>query len=105
MAIRDNGTTWIIRINAKELIPVKSMMNLITLCKDGINDVKSIIIEMNYEVLPSQLILEYFLYFLDEVINNYPSLSGINKDSIDIDDDIILIEVTSKNEEATLKKK
>ena len=104
MAIRDNGTTWIIRINAKELIPVKSMMNLITLCKDGINDVKSIIIEMNYEILPSQLILEYFLYFLDEVINNYPSLSGINKDSIDIDDDIILIEVTSKSEEATLKK-
>ena len=104
MAIRDNGTTWVIRINAKEIIPVKSMMNLITLCKDGVKEVKSIIIEMNYDVLSSSLVLDYFLFFLDNVIDNYPSLSGINKDKIDIDDDIILIEVTSKSEEATLKK-
>lgn len=48
--------------------------------------------------------LEYFIYFFNKVINQNPSLSGVNTDKIKIDDEVIIVEVTSKIEETTLKK-
>lgn len=104
MIVNRKENTWTLRITAKEIISVKAMINLTKLCADGVDDVKKIFIQMYYENMAPVDILEYFLYFIDTIIENNPSLSGLNKDSIRIDDDIIIIEVLSKIEETVLKK-
>ena len=104
MVINKRENTWTLRINAKSIINLTSILNLKKLCIDGVDDVKHIYIEMNYEELASDSILEYFIHFLDEVISESPSLSGIDKDKIRVDDDVIIVEVASKIEETTLKR-
>lgn len=104
MVVNKKENTWTIRINADSIINLNSMLNLKKLCIDGIDDVKHIYIEVNYDNLDSDSILEYFIHFLDEIITESPSLSGIDKNKISIDDDIIIVEVTSKIEETTLKR-
>lgn len=104
MVINKHENTWTLRINAKSIINLNSILNLKKLCIDGVDDVKHIYIEMNYEELDADSILEYFTHFLDELINESPSLSGIDKDKIRVDEDIIIVEVTSKIEETTLKR-
>lgn len=104
MEINRKEHSWLININAKEIININSLMNLKKLCKDGIDDVKRIDIRIFYEELKAEDVLEYFLYFIDQLIESSPSLSSINKDKIRIDDEIIIIEVLSKIEETTLKR-
>lgn len=104
MVVNRKENTWTLRIIAKEIIPIQSMLQLRRLCADGAEDVKKIFIQMTYEELNPELVMEYFLYYFDDVVEENPSLSGIDKDKIKLDDDIILIEVTSKLEENVLKK-
>lgn len=104
MVINRKNNSWLIKIKADELINVNSVLKLKKLCADGIEDVKKIEIEISYETLDPESILEYFIHFLDQLIEKSPSLSSIDKDRITIDDEIILIEVSSKIEENTLKK-
>ena len=104
MVINKRENTWTLRINAKSIINLTSILNLKKLCIDGVDDVKHIYIEMNYEELAADSILEYFIHFLEEIINESPSLSGIDKDKIRVDDDVIIVEVASKIEETTLKR-
>ena len=104
MAIKDNGNVWVLRLEAKDIIPVETMTKLIDMCSEGLNDVKKILIEMSYENMNAERVLDYFIYFVNKVIENSPSLSGINTDNFRIDDDVIIIQVSSKIEETTLKK-
>lgn len=104
MLVNTKANTWTLHISAKNIINIKSMLSLKKLCADGIENVKKINIEMIYEEMNSDDVLEYFIYFIDHIIEENPSLSGINKDLIHIDDEIIIVEVTSKAEETTLKK-
>ena len=103
-AINGKENTWTIRIIGDELVPVQSVTRLKTLCAEGLEDVNKIFIEIEYEHLDPELVLDYFLYYLDIIIKDSPSLSGLNKDNIKIDDDIIIVEVTSKSEETLLKR-
>ena len=103
-AINRKENTWTIRIIGDELVPVQSVTRLKTLCAEGLEDVNKIFIEIEYEHLDPELVLDYFLYYLDIIIKDSPSLSGLNKDNIKIDDDIIIVEVTSKSEETLLKR-
>lgn len=104
MEINRKEKTWLINIKSTEVININSVMNLKKLCKDGIDDVKRIDIKLFYDEIDNESVLEYFIYFIDQLIESSPSLSTINKDKIHIDDEIIIIEVLSKIEEATLKK-
>lgn len=104
MVVNTKENTWTLRINADELINITSLLNLKRLCADGVENVKKINIELTYSDIKSDAVLEYFLYFLDKVLENNPSLSGLDVDKIKIDDEVIIIEVTSKIEETTLKK-
>ena len=102
--INRKENTWTIRIIGDELVPVSSIIQLKTLCADGLEEVNKINIEIEYTHLDPNIVLDYFLYYLDIIIKEFPSLSGINKDNIYIDDDVIIIEVVSKSEETLLKK-
>ena len=62
MEINRKEHSWLININAKEIININSLMNLKKLCKDGIDDVKRIDIRIFYEELKPEDVLEYFLY-------------------------------------------
>lgn len=104
MIINRKEHSWLININATEIININSVMNLKKLCKDGIDDVKKIEIRLFYETLSEEGVLEYFLYFIDQLIESSPSLSSIDKDKIHIDGEIIVVEVLSKIEETTLKR-
>ena len=104
MIINRKEHTWLLRINAKNIINVNSMINLKNLCKDGVDDVKKISIQMFYENMDSESVLEYFLYYIEQLIASSPSLSSIDKDKIRIDDEVIIVEVLSKIEETTLKR-
>lgn len=104
MVVNRKENTWTLRINAKDIVDLNAMLSLKRLCSDGVDDVKHIYIEMTYENLDSERIIEYFMHYLDILIEANPSLSGLNRDLIRIDDEIIIVEVTSKIEETILKK-
>ncbi len=103
-AINPKENTWTIRIIGDELVPVSSVMKLKTLCAEGIDDVNRINIEMSYYHLDPQMVYDYYVYFLNNIKKEYPSLSSITEDDISIDDDVILVELISKSEETLLKK-
>lgn len=104
MVINKKDNTWTLRIIGDDLVNVDSMVNLKHLCSDGVDNVKKIFIEMYYDHLSSDLVLDYFIYYLDKVIDDNPSLAGIDLDKIRIDDEVIIVEVTSEIEETTLKR-
>lgn len=104
MVVNRKENTWTLRINAKNIIDLNAMLSLKRLCADGVDDIKHIYIQMTYENLNSDSVIEYFLHYLDILIENNPSLSGLNRDMVKIDDDVIIVEVTSKIEETILKK-
>ena len=104
MVINKKENTWLLNINAKEIIDIDAMIKLIKICNEGIDNVKKINIVMNYDNLDSNKVLDYFIYFIMEVIKENPSLSGIKENDFSIDDEVIIVNVTSKIEETILKK-
>ena len=104
MIVNTKDNSWTLRIIADNIININSIINLKKLCADGVDKVDKINIEISYNSLNPDDVLEYFIYFFNKVINQNPSLSGVNTDKIKIDDEVIIVEVTSKIEETTLKK-
>ncbi len=104
MIVNTKDNSWTLRIIADNIINISSIINLKKLCADGVDKVDKINIEISYNSLNPDDVLEYFIYFFNKVINQNPSLSGVNTDKIKIDDEVIIVEVTSKIEETTLKK-
>lgn len=104
MVVNTKENSWTLRIIAENIININSIMNLKRLCADGVDKVSKINIEITYNNINPDDVLEYFIYFLNKVINQNPSLLGVNTDNIHIDDEVIIVEVTSKIEETTLKK-
>ena len=102
--IHKKTNTWTIKISAPEIIPLSSMMSLKKLCSDGLDDVNSIDIIINYENLNHELVLEYFNYFFEKIIKDQVSLSGIDTNLITIgEDNTINIDVTSEMEKKLIK--
>ena len=104
MSIKKSDNTWSLKIEAKEIINLESMLKLLRICSSGVDDVKQIFIQMNYLNLDPDKVLEYFSHYFMNLINENPSLSGITDDNIHIDDEVIIINLTSKIEETILKK-
>ena len=102
--IHKKENTWTINMSAPEIINRSSMMSLLKLCNEGVDDVKSIEIKIKYETYDPEMVLEYFNYFFDKIIEKHPSLSGIDKERINVTDDVINIDVISPKEEESIKK-
>lgn len=104
MVVNTKQNFWTLRIHSSEVININSLMTLKRLCQDGVDKVKKINIELTYDTISEDDVLEYFIYFLNKVISSSPSLLGIDTDKIKIDDEVIIIEVLSKMEESSIKK-
>ena len=84
-------------------IDIEAIVSLLSLANEGINDIK-IQLKFKNKNIESKDILAYFLYFINKVINEHPSLSGIKEGDFSFRDDILNIEVSSKAEKEELKK-
>ena len=94
---------WTLKINSKNIININSLISLITLCKDGIEEVKKINIEMFYENEDDKDILDYFIHFLRKEIDNNKSLSTIDLDKITCVDKTINIIVATDMDKLNIK--
>ena len=94
---------WTLRITSENIININSLISLIALCKDGVDDVKKINIEMFYNNEKDEDILDYFLYYFNKEASNNKSLSTIDVDKITCVDKVINIEVSTKMDEKNIK--
>ena len=86
---------WTLKIFSPKIININSLLSLISLCKDGIEEVKKINIEMYYDNQDDLDILDYFMYYFRKEIDNNKSLTTIDLDKITCTDRTINIEVIS----------
>ena len=102
--VNSKNNTWTINLKSEEIVSATSMNNLKTLCLNGVDDVKHIYINIEYSNYDPDLVLDYFIYYLDKVINENSSLKSIDKDTIKVEDNIISIDVLSDSEKKLLTK-
>lgn len=96
--------TWNVYIKSINPININSIINLITVAKNGISEVKEINIILENESVNNESIIEYFKYLLNDLVKVSPALSSIVNNNISVIDKIITIEVTSDIEEKMIKK-
>ena len=94
---------WTLKINSANIININSLISLITLCKDGIDDVKKINIEMYYDNEDDNDVLDYFIYFFNKEVENNKSLSTIDVDKIECHDKTINISVPTDMDVKNIK--
>ena len=87
---------WTLKIDSINLVNINSLISLINLCKDGIEDVKKINIEMYYENEDDKDILDYYIYFFKKEVANNHSLETIDLDKITCENKIINIDVSTE---------
>ncbi len=104
VVVNKNQNSWEIYIENEKCINVKSIIELIAKAKNGIDEVEKINIFFTNKLIVEEDILNYFKYFLNEAIEESPSLSSIINNNIEIVDEIITIEVISDFEEKLIKK-
>lgn len=95
VVINRKNNTWLLRINAPEVVSLPSMINLKRIASEGLEEVSKIFVEMHYDNQDSEDIKDYFLYFFNEAIKDNPSLKVIDTDKIIIDGANITFEVAS----------
>ena len=88
----------------ENVIEYKSVAKLFSCAKNGINGDKKCIIKMNYHNVSKENIIEYTKALISELINKRPSLGSLKESNITLDDEIISIEVSTKNEQDLILK-
>ncbi len=81
------------------VINFNAIESLFACASKGINGEAKCVVKMHYNNISEDNVLEYTKKLVDKLIDKRPSLIGIKDSEIKIDDDIISIEVGSKNEE------
>ena len=104
VTINKSDITWTVYIENENCIDINSAIELINLCKKGIDGVNVINIKFTNVNITNDDIKEYFMYLLNEVIKVSPALSSIVNNEITVSDDVITIEVISDIEEKLIKK-
>lgn len=103
VVVNKEKATWDVYLKAPIVLPVQSVINLIELCKKGTEEVTKINIVLNYEVLSSEDLLNYFRHYLTLLIEKKPSLGSLIDNQITVDGDLITVEVISKIEADLIK--
>ena len=102
VAVNKQKETWKVYLSSPKVINVEEMIQLFDKASKGLEDVEKIDIVMNYEEVTNEDIINYVNFFLNEKINENPSLSSIKDNRLEIIDNKIDIEVISKIEENLL---
>lgn len=92
-----------VMINATNYIEPNVIDNLNNTCENGFDDIISIKCYFSYQNINNDDIKKIFNYVFHTVKKNRPSLMGINEESIVFEDNKIIIKVSSKIEEISLK--
>ena len=96
--------TWTVYIENNSYINPINTIKLINICSRGIDGVSKINIKYKNNNIKDNDILEYFKYLLNELVDNRPSISSIINNNIYVNNNIIVIEVSSNVEEDLIKK-
>ena len=104
VSINKLNSSWSVFIENDKTINVEDAMNLINISKKGIDNVSTINIYFKNNNIINEDIINYFKYFLNELIKVSPALSSIINNKITVDNNVINIEVISNIEEQLLKK-
>ena len=87
-----------------KVLPYDEVKKLYECAKNGINGDKKCIIKMHYNDVTLDDVNDYIKIFIKEYIDKRPSLVSLLDSNITIDDEIITIEVNTKNEEDLILK-
>ena len=93
-----------VNIKNDNVIDFNTMKKLFECAKKGINGDKKCIIIMHYDNVTNDDINSYLANLINELIEKRPSLVGIKDSNYIIDDEIISIEVNTKNEQDLILK-
>ena len=86
------------------VIEYKYVKKLFDAAKKGINGEKKCVIKMNYKNISEESINDYVKQLILALVEKRPSLISLKDSNIVIDDEIISIEVNTKNEEELILK-
>ena len=104
VTINKKDDTWNVYIENEYPVNINSVVNLINICKKGIEDVKEINVVFENKNVYEEHIIEYFKYLLNNLIKKSPALSSILDNNLTFKDNVINIEVCSEIEENLIKK-
>ena len=82
VTINKVDVTWTVYIKNEKPLNIESALNLINICKKGIEDVNSIDIVFENDTVNNDDIKDYFKYLLNEVVKVSPALSSIVNNEI-----------------------
>ncbi len=91
-------------IKRDNILPIKEAKSLKEALNKAHKEDYKLVIDFHYQNKSEKDILEYVKNWLNELILNKPSLSGLTDTKITINEDIITIEVSSKLEEKEINK-
>jgi len=104
VTINKKDDTWNVYIENEYPVNINSVVNLINICKKGIEDVKEINVVFENKNVYEEHIIEYFKYLLNNLVKKSPALSSILDNNLTFKDNVINIEVCSEIEENLIKK-
>ena len=95
--------SWTVYLTNPKVIEPSIILNLKEIASKGLDDVSTIDINMEYLDITNDDILLYFKYYLDKIIEDSPSLTGLLDANIELEDNNINIDCLSTIEKDILK--
>lgn len=98
VVINKQKESWIVYLQSDIVVNPEAMIKLINKAKDGIENVNTIDIKINYSNILDEDIIIYFKYFLDQKVIDNVSLQSILNNDFKVENNEISVEVISKME-------
>ena len=102
VVLKKQEESFEVYINNPYVIEITEINKLFLCAKNGINGEKKCTINMTYEKVNDEDILEYVYYLLDDIILKRPSLIGLKNSNIEVVDNTIYFNVISEFEQHDL---
>ena len=96
--------SWDVHIKKSTPIKLDVVKSLKNICKDGIDDVKTIDLTLIYDVIETNDVIDAIKFYLKDMVKKIPSLISLVENDIKLIDDVINVEITNKVEEDAIKK-
>ena len=98
VVINKQKESWIVYLQSDKVVNPEAMIKLINKAKNGIENVNTIDIKINYSNILDEDIIIYFKYFLDQKVIDNVSLQSILNNDFKVENNEISVEVISKME-------
>ena len=91
-------------LHIKKVLPTSICEELFACTKKGIFGSAACLLKLSYDEIKKEELEEYVTFFKMKLLEEKPSLMGLKETKFTLDEDIITFEVTSKFEEAEIKR-